>query len=103
MGWADGRLPAYGRKGWLAVANPPSLNLRLFGLTCALFVGRTISCAVYVLTAKGIRSSTLGTECKHSLTSPIGIATQFQMMGLLVLLAHFDGTKILGGKAKRPR
>ena len=78
-------------------------TIRLLGLTGAFFVGRTISYAFYAVTAKGISGSTLGKEFKHSLTSPIGIAIQLLMIALLVLLAHFDWTKILGGKPKRTR
>lgn len=78
-------------------------TVRLLGLTSAFFVGRTISYAFYALTAKGVSGSTLGREFEHSLTSPIGIAIQLLMIGLLILLAHFDWTKKLGGKPKRPR
>ena len=71
---------------------------QLFALTGAFFVGRAISYTLYALAAKGVVQTTVGQEFKRSLTSPLSIALEFLMIGLLVLLAHFDWPKILSGK-----
>jgi uncharacterized membrane protein YdjX (TVP38/TMEM64 family) len=71
-------------------------GVRLFPFTAAFFVGRIISYSVYAYTAKGIRSSSVGDEFRHSLTSPVGLGIQIVMIVLLVVLAQVDWKKRLG-------
>ena len=71
-------------------------GVRLLGFTAAFFAGRIISYAVYAYTARGISESSIGETFEKTLTSPIGIAIQFVMIGLLVLLARIDWAKHLG-------
>ncbi len=71
-------------------------RLPLLPFTAAFFVGRTISYSIYAVTAKTVAHSSLGTELKHSITSPVGIAIDLAMIALLVVLARVDWEKRLG-------
>jgi uncharacterized membrane protein YdjX (TVP38/TMEM64 family) len=71
-------------------------RLPLLPFTAAFFVGRTISYSIYALTAKTVAHSSLGTELRHSITSPVGIAIDLAMIVLLVVLARVDWEKRLG-------
>jgi len=79
-------------------------RIRLLPFTAAFFAGRIVSYSIYGAGAKGIQHTSLGDAFRDSLTSPIGIALQVVMLGLLVLLMKVDWEKRLGGgKAKRSK
>lgn len=71
-------------------------GLRLVPFTAAFFVGRIVSYSIYGLTAQGIRSTSMGEVLREELSSPVGIAIQVAMLGLLVLLTRIDWRKRLG-------
>ena len=71
-------------------------GVRLSLFTAAFFAGRIISYSIYAYTAKGIRSSSLGDALKEGLTSPVGLALQIGMIGLIVALTSIDWKKHLG-------
>jgi uncharacterized membrane protein YdjX (TVP38/TMEM64 family) len=73
-------------------------RVRLIPFTLAFFVGRTISYSIYVFTAHEVRESSLGHAFERELTSPVAIAVQIAMIGLLVLFAKIDWAKWLGGR-----
>jgi uncharacterized membrane protein YdjX (TVP38/TMEM64 family) len=75
-------------------------GVRLIRFTAAFFVGRLISYSIYAGTAKGITKTSMGEAFKHSLTSPLGIALQILMIGLLVGLTQVDWEKHYGGLDK---
>jgi membrane protein YqaA with SNARE-associated domain len=72
-------------------------GLRLLPFTAAFFAGRIASYTVYGLGAKGIEKTSLGAAFRDSLTSPVGIAIQIAMIGLLVAVGQVDWKKRLGG------
>jgi uncharacterized membrane protein YdjX (TVP38/TMEM64 family) len=72
-------------------------GIRLLPFTAAFFAGRLVSYTIYGLTAKGIQKTSVGEAFRHGLTSPVGIAIQAAMIGLLVLLTQIDWEKRLGG------
>jgi uncharacterized membrane protein YdjX (TVP38/TMEM64 family) len=72
-------------------------NLRLLPFTAAFFAGRLLSYSIYGMGAKGIKDTSLGDAFRHGLTSPVGIALQVAMLGLLVLLMKVDWEKRFGG------
>lgn len=74
-------------------------GVRLLGFTAAFFAGRLISYSIYAFTAHEIGRSSLGDAFRESLTSPVGLAIQIVMIGLVVALARIDWAKRLGGKA----
>ncbi len=73
----------------------------LLGFTAAFFAGRTISYSIYALTALEIRESSMGEAFQRSFTSPVGVAVQLVMLGLLVAFSQIDWTRILG-RSRRP-
>jgi len=92
--------------GLFALAPVPSAQLfeaaglarvPLLGFTAAFFLGRTVSYSIYVLTAAGLRGSSLGDTFKAAITSPIGIIIQLAMIVALVAFARIDWAKRLGG------
>ena len=76
-------------------------GLRLVHFTAAFFAGRIVSYSIYAATAKGIEKTSMGGAFKHYLTSPVGIAIEVLMLGLLVMLARVDWQKRLGGKGSQ--
>jgi len=73
-------------------------GVRLIPFTLAFFLGRTVSYSIYVFTAQGVRESSLGQAFERELTSPVAIAIQVAMIGLLVLFAKLDWAKWLGAR-----
>lgn len=91
--------------GLFALAPIPSAQLfeaaglarvPLLGFTAAFFVGRAISYSVYLVTAKGIESTSVGEMLRHTITSPLGIAIQVGMIALLVGFTRIDWAKWIG-------
>lgn len=76
-------------------------GLRLVHFTAAFFAGRIVSYSIYAATAKGIEKTSMGRAFKLYLTSPVGIAIEVLMLGLLVALARVDWQKHLGGKGSQ--
>jgi uncharacterized membrane protein YdjX (TVP38/TMEM64 family) len=74
-------------------------GVRLLGFTSAFFCGRLVSYSIYAFTAHEIGRSSLGDAFRESLTSPVGLAIQIVMIGLVVALARIDWAKRLRGKA----
>jgi uncharacterized membrane protein YdjX (TVP38/TMEM64 family) len=74
-------------------------GVRLLGFTAAFFAGRLVSYSIYAFTAHEIGRSSLGDAFRESLTSPVGLAIQIVMIGLVVALARIDWAKRLGRKA----
>lgn len=68
-------------------------------LTLAFFSGRRVSYSIYVIGASAAEE-TLGGVFSDSLRSPIGIAAQLVMLGLLVILVQVDWTRVLGPKGQ---
>jgi uncharacterized membrane protein YdjX (TVP38/TMEM64 family) len=75
-------------------------GVRLLPFTAAFFAGRTVSYSIYVLSAAGIRETSLGEAFRSALTSPLGIAVQLAMLAALVAFARIDWEKWLGARAK---
>jgi uncharacterized membrane protein YdjX (TVP38/TMEM64 family) len=75
-------------------------GVRLLPFTIAFFLGRAVSYSIYVLTAAGLRATSLGDTFREAITSPWGIALQVVMLIGLVLFARIDWTKWLarGGR-----
>ncbi len=76
-------------------------GVRLLPFTLAFFLGRTISYSIYVLTAAGLRATSLGDTFRDAITSPWGIALQVVMLIGVVFLARIDWAKWLNGKTRR--
>lgn len=72
-------------------------GVRILPFTAAFFAGRLISYTLYGAGAKGIQNTDLGDAFRDNLTSPVGIALQVAMLGLLVLLMKVDWEKRFGG------
>src|SRR5687767_1251371 len=75
-------------------------GVRLIPFTAAFFAGRLVSYTIYGAGAKGIQSTSLGDAFRDNLTSPVGIAIQVAMLGMLVLLMKVDWEKRFGGGGK---
>lgn len=73
-------------------------GVRLLPFTLAFFLGRAVSYSIYVLTASGLKATSLGDTFKDAITSPWGIALQVAMLLGLVLFARIDWAKWLGKK-----
>ena len=73
-------------------------GVRLLPFTLAFFLGRTVSYAIYVFSAREVKQSSLGQTFEEQLTSPVAVAIQVAMIVLLVLFAKIDWAKWLGGK-----
>ena len=72
------------------------LTVPLLPLTAAFFCGRVVSYAIYV-GAAAATSQSLGAIVQDSFSSPLGVAVQLGMLGLLVLLLRVDWSKRLRG------
>jgi membrane protein YqaA with SNARE-associated domain len=70
------------------------LNERIVPLTLAFFVGRLVSYSLYVAAASAVKQS-LGHILGQAFTSPLGIALQIVMLGLLVALLKVDWARII--------
>jgi uncharacterized membrane protein YdjX (TVP38/TMEM64 family) len=75
-------------------------GVRLLPFTLAFFLGRTVSYSIYVLTASGLKATSLGDTIRDAITSPWGIALQVAMLIGLVLFARIDWAKWLNGKQR---
>lgn len=62
----------------------------LLSFTAAFFVGRVVSYSIYAVAAQQLRETTLGDVFRRNLTSPVGVALQFAMLGALVVLTQID-------------
>ncbi len=79
-------------------------GVRLLPFTAAFFAGRFVSYSIYAFTAHQVSATTLGETFREELTSPLGIALQLVMIGLLVALARIDWARRLGlGNSGRER
>jgi membrane protein YqaA with SNARE-associated domain len=75
-------------------------QVRLAAFTTAFFTGRLISYSLYALSARALRTRTLGEAFMEQLTSPLGIGLQLVMIGGLVALATIDWARV--GKRRAP-
>jgi uncharacterized membrane protein YdjX (TVP38/TMEM64 family) len=71
-------------------------RVSLVPFTAAFFGGRIVSYSIYAVTAAGIRETSVGETFRASFTSPVGLAIQIAMIGLLVLLVRIDWARRLG-------
>lgn len=69
------------------------LTVPLVPLTAAFFAGRLVSYAIYV-TAASVAAASLGDVFQKAIASPLGIALQIVMLGLLVALYRVDWVRI---------
>lgn len=75
-------------------------GVRLVPFTAAFFAGRIISYAFYTFSAAKIRESTLGETFARQFTSPLGLAFQLLLIGMVVAMTRISWSKWLG--ADRP-
>ncbi|MEO1967100.1 MAG: VTT domain-containing protein [Sphingomonadaceae bacterium] len=75
-------------------------RLPLLRFTAAFFIGRIVSYSIYGITARSIRSTSMGEVLREELSSPLGIAIQLAMLAALVLLARIDWRTLLGMEDK---
>ena len=68
----------------------------LLAFTAAFFSGRLVSYSIYAGSAKVLEQSSLGDAFRDSLSSPLGIALQVALLGLLVAFTRIDWEKRLG-------
>ncbi len=71
-------------------------RVRLLPFTAAFFAGRLVSYSIYAFTAQQVRATTIGETFRQELTSPLGVALQLVMIGLLVALARIDWASRFG-------
>ena len=62
----------------------------LLPFTAAFFVGRIVSYSIYAVAAQQLRETSFGDVFRRNLTSPVGLALQFAMLGALVVLTQID-------------
>jgi membrane protein YqaA with SNARE-associated domain len=100
---AESRRGAIVSLGLFALAPLPSaqlfiaaglLNEPIVRLTAAFFAGRLISYSLYVAAASAAKES-IGDIFGDAFTSPLGIALQVVMLGLLVVLLKVDWARII--------
>lgn len=70
-------------------------KMRLLHFTAAFFAGRLVSYSIYAATAKGLRGTSLGDSFVNTLKSPWGIALQIGMIGVVILFAQLDWSRLL--------
>jgi uncharacterized membrane protein YdjX (TVP38/TMEM64 family) len=75
------------------------LGVRLWPCTVAFFVGRLGYYSLYASAARQLRASSLADSFRDTLTSPIGIAVQLAVIGLLILLVRTDWSRFLGRRS----
>jgi membrane protein YqaA with SNARE-associated domain len=71
------------------------LGVRLWPCTLAFFLGRLGFYTLYAFAARQVRSTDLVDNFRETLTSPLGIAAQLLVIGLLVLLLRIDWTRFV--------
>jgi uncharacterized membrane protein YdjX (TVP38/TMEM64 family) len=71
-------------------------KVRLLGFTAAFFLGRIVSYSIYATSARTLRSGTFGEAFTGQLTSPVGVALQLVMIGVLVALTMIDWRRAFG-------
>jgi membrane protein YqaA with SNARE-associated domain len=76
------------------------LTVPLVPLTLAFFAGRLVSYSIYVGAASAAAGS-LGGVMEKAVASPLGIALQIAMLGLLALLYRVDWARVLRGRKPR--
>lgn len=88
--------------GLFAVSPLPSAQLfeaaglagvRLVPFTVAFFAGRLVSYAIYTFTAAEIRQSSLGEAFRGEFTSPLWVAFQLVMIGLVIGMTRVNWSK----------
>lgn len=72
-------------------------GLRLLPLAAVFFAGRIVAYSIYAYAANEISGTSLGDMLRDELTSPVGIAVQLVLLGLIVLLARKDWRRHLSG------
>ena len=70
-------------------------RMRLLGFTAAFFAGRLVSYSIYTYAAGTLRHTSLGETLRNGFMSPIGIAIQFALIALLVVMTRIDWAKWL--------
>jgi membrane protein YqaA with SNARE-associated domain len=73
------------------------LTVRLLPLTAAFFCGRLVSYSIYV-GAASLAKESFGDTLTEAFTSPLGIALQLLMLGMLVVLLRVDWAARLDAK-----
>jgi hypothetical protein len=76
------------------------LTVPLMPLTLAFFAGRLVSYSLYVGAASAAKES-FGSVLVDAFASPLGVALQVLMLGLVVLLVRVDWVRLLGGRDGR--
>jgi uncharacterized membrane protein YdjX (TVP38/TMEM64 family) len=71
-------------------------KVKLLAFTMAFFSGRLVSYSIYAMTARTLRSGTLGEAFTERLSSPLGVALQLLMIGALVALTMIDWARVFG-------
>jgi len=72
-------------------------RVKLLAFTAAFFSGRLVSYSIYAITARTLRSRTLGDAFTEQLSSPLGVALQLLTIGALVALTMIDWERVFGG------
>lgn len=70
-------------------------GVRLFPFTVAFFAGRLVSYAIYTFTAAEIRESSLGEAFRGEFTSPLWVAFQLVMIGLVIGMTRVNWSKLI--------
>ena len=70
------------------------MTVPLLPLTVVFFAGRLVSYTIYVAAASAAASS-LGSVFRKAIASPLGIAAQIVMVGLVVALYRVDWARVL--------
>jgi hypothetical protein len=78
------------------------LTVPLLPLTLAFFAGRLVSYSLYVGAASAAKES-FGSVLADAFASPLGVALQVLMLGLVVLLVRVDWVRLLGDRDGRIR
>jgi len=71
-------------------------GVRLGAFTAAFFAGRLVSYSIYTLSARALRSETLGDAFWETLRSPLGLAVQIAMIAALLALTQINWQRFLG-------
>ena len=76
------------------------MRVRLLPLTIAFFSGRLVSYSLYVAAADAVADSLEGVLA-DALGSPLGIAIQLALIGLLVALVRVDWVRLLSNRQRK--
>jgi uncharacterized membrane protein YdjX (TVP38/TMEM64 family) len=71
------------------------LRVRLLPFTAAFFGGRLVSYFIYAFTAAKIRETSIGDAFRKALTQPLGVALQFLLIFVLVVITRVDWSRWL--------